>query len=97
MRQKEITGKVFPRVFRGEFWNLFINHEQAQDPTARIECYACEYRISDRGDESGAYCLSVNENTPKKSYELNKVHNHHGPGINTKSRLDRTTHRTNTE
>lgn len=61
---------------------------QAQDPSERIECYSCEYRISDRGDESGAYCLSVTENTPKKTYELNKVHNHHGPGVNTKSRTD---------
>jgi len=65
---------------------LFLLAVQGQDE--RIECYKCEYRLSDSGDESGVECLTIDEKTPKKSYLLMKSHTHHGPGVTTKSRTD---------
>lgn len=71
------------------FYALFtFSLVKAQNIGDRIECYTCEYRISDRGDESGAACLTITEKTPKKSYEKMKTHAHHGPGQTTKSRTD---------
>jgi len=71
------TMKLFPLLF------LAVTAQEE-----RIECYKCEYRISDSGDESGVECLNIDEKTPKKSYLLMKTHTHHGPGVTTKSRTD---------
>jgi len=68
---------------------LLANAIRGQDPTNRITCYECSYRISEKGDESGnPDCMNPTNKTPYKSYKKIVNHEHHGPGQNTKSRTD---------